>query len=79
MEKMRKKAVLVVFIAIFLSLNLISAINLDISSKAVSNMVITDLDEPAVFDLTIRNLNETIVLRFILWLDLISCLKLLSQ
>lgn len=44
---------------VLLSLGLTSAINLDISADPVSNKVITDLDEPAVFDLTIRNLGET--------------------
>jgi len=53
-----KKQALISLIAL-LSLSLISAINLDVSEKAVSNVVITELDEPAVFELTIRNLEET--------------------
>tara|TARA_B100001971_G_C18225082_1_gene559833 strand:- start:164 stop:1543 length:1380 start_codon:yes stop_codon:yes gene_type:complete len=57
---MEKKAELLVIISIFLlSLNLISAINLDISAEAISNKVIADIDEPAIFDLTIRNLGTT--------------------
>ena len=53
---MRKR---VLFLAILLLLPIISAIELDVSTKPISNTVITDLNEPAVFDLTIRNLGET--------------------
>jgi len=33
----------------------VTAINLDISSSQVSNTVLTDLNEPAIYDLTIKN------------------------
>jgi hypothetical protein len=56
---MKKGFRLLIICMFLLSLNLISAINLDISTNTVSNKVITDLDEPAIFDLTIRNLGET--------------------
>ncbi len=59
---MKKKApLLFVFLLVILSLNLflISAINLDISAKPISNSVIIDLNEPAVYELIIRNLGET--------------------
>ncbi len=56
---MKKRIFLITTLALILSLNLISAINLDISSKSISNLVITDLKEPATFELTIRNLGET--------------------
>jgi len=60
---MKNRAILIIFmsifVSIFLSLNLISAINLDVSSKPVSNLVITNLNKPAVFDLIIRNLEDT--------------------
>jgi len=58
---MKKKALLlsVLFLAILSNLFLISAINLDISAKPISNSVIIDLNEPAIYELTIRNLEET--------------------
>lgn len=56
---MRKKSLLIVFIVLSLLLTLVSAINLDVSSKEISNIAIKDLNEPAVFELTIRNLGET--------------------
>ena len=52
-----KKAALIILLAI-LSINLISAIEIDVTTKTVSGTAITDLDEPAVFDITIRNLGE---------------------
>jgi len=55
---MKKEAILIIF-AVFLSLNLISAINLDVKVNAVSNAVVTELDKPAVFDLIIKNLGES--------------------
>tara|TARA_Y100000034_G_scaffold136075_1_gene210631 strand:- start:1628 stop:3007 length:1380 start_codon:yes stop_codon:yes gene_type:complete len=55
----KKVGLLVIISMVLLSLNLISAINLDISTEAISNKVITDINEPAVFDLTIRNLGAT--------------------
>ena len=36
----------------------ISAINLEISSKPISNSYIIELDEPAIYELTIKNLGE---------------------
>lgn len=46
-------------IVILFSASLISAMNLEISSKQVSDSVITGLDKPAIFDITIKNLGET--------------------
>jgi len=57
MEK--KIALFILFLIPLISLNLISAINLDISVDPISNKVITDINEPAIFDLTIRNLGTT--------------------
>jgi hypothetical protein len=56
---MKKKDIFVLFLAILLSLNLISAINLDVKAEPVSNTVIVDLDKPAIFDLTISNLGDS--------------------
>ena len=53
-----KKAILAIFI-VFLSLNLISAINLDVKVNPILDTIVTELDEPAVFDLTIKNLGES--------------------
>lgn len=56
---MGKKPLLITFIVFSLLLTFVSAIDLDVSSKEVSNIAILDLNEPAVFELTIRNLAET--------------------
>ena len=55
---MKKEAILIIFV-VFLSLNLISAINLDVKVNPISDAIVTELDEPAVFDLTIKNLGES--------------------
>jgi len=44
---------------LLLSMGLVSAIDLDVSAKPIQNSAIMDLDEPAVFELTIRNLGES--------------------
>lgn len=56
---MAKKRVFLLALTLLFTLvfvNLISAINLEVSSKPVQNSAITDLNEPAVFQLTIKNL-----------------------
>ena len=55
---MKKEAILFTFVVLF-SLNLISAINLDVSVNPISNTVIADLNQPAIFDLSITNIEET--------------------
>jgi len=55
---MKKEAILLILLT-FLTINLVSAINLDISVNPIQNNVIADLSEPAIFELTIRNLEET--------------------
>ncbi len=56
---MAKRLVLAgVFLLLNLAIALVSAIELDISKKPISDTIITDLDKPAVFELTIRNLGE---------------------
>lgn len=55
---MVKKWAFLVFLLVLTSINLISAINLDVSTKSIQNSAITDLNEPAIFELTIRNLEE---------------------
>ncbi len=52
-----KKAGLILFI-IILNIFAISAINLDVSNRPISNTYIIDLNKPAVFDLTIKNLED---------------------
>ena len=57
---MEKKVLLVTIIAITLiSLSLISAINLEVASKAISDAYINGLNEPATFELTIKNLGDS--------------------
>ncbi len=55
---MKKEIILTIFI-LLLSLNLISAINLDVEVNPILDVIITELNEPAVFDLTIKNLGES--------------------
>ena len=55
-----KKEALSLFSIILISLSIItiSAINLEVKSEPISNSFLVELDEPAVFDLTIKNLEE---------------------
>jgi len=59
---MEKKLPLLLIFGIFLTLvlflNLISAIDLEIEKKTISSTVIADLNEPAVFEMTLTNLEE---------------------
>jgi hypothetical protein len=54
-----KKGVILSILIVFLSLNLISAIDLDIKVNPILDVIITELNEPAIFDLTIKNLGES--------------------
>ncbi len=54
-----EKRVFLFFIALIMILPFISAINLEISAKPVTDAVMTDFNEPAVFDLIIKNLDES--------------------
>ncbi|MFA5174546.1 MAG: hypothetical protein WC438_05185 [Candidatus Pacearchaeota archaeon] len=56
---MVKRVLLISLIGLLFLVNIVSAINLDISSEAIQNSVITDLNEPATFKLTLINLGET--------------------
>ncbi len=47
-----------ILFAILINIASIQAINLDITSKPISNSFIIELNEPAIFDLTIRNLEK---------------------
>ena len=56
---MKKKALLLFsIILISLSIITISAINLEVKSEPISNSFLVELDEPAIFDLTIKNLEK---------------------
>jgi hypothetical protein len=53
---MEKKVLTPMFIAIILlSLSLVSAMNLEVTTNPVSDAAITDFNEPAVFDMFIKN------------------------
>jgi hypothetical protein len=57
---MVKKAVFVLMLGIILfSFSLIAAINLEVTPKPFSDAVIIDTNQPAVFDLTIKNLGPS--------------------
>lgn len=45
-------------VVILMSINLVSAINLSIEKKAVSDVIVKELDNPAIFNFTIKNLGE---------------------
>lgn len=47
---------LTILLALILTINLVSAINLDITKKEISNTIIPSINKPAEFELTIRNL-----------------------
>lgn len=50
-----KKTILIIFMSILLSISFISAINLDVSVKPISDSYIIELNQPAEFDLVIKN------------------------
>ena len=56
-----KKQVLLITIWLIILINLVQilATNLDVSAKPISNSYIMELDKPAVYELTIKNLGET--------------------
>jgi len=56
MAKKRVFLLTLTLLFMFVFVNLISAINLEISVKPIQNSAITDINEPAVFQLTIKNL-----------------------
>ena len=56
---MGKRILFITLFSFVLTLNLISAINLDVSINPISDSIIIELDKPATFDLTIRNLGES--------------------
>lgn len=57
---MKKRVAIVLGILLsVLLLNLVHAINLEVSVKPVSDSFIIDFNEPAVFDLVIKNLEDT--------------------
>ena len=55
---MKKKVFSILIIALLFNILSVSAINLDISTKAISNTYIIEFDEPAIFELTLRNLEN---------------------
>ena len=54
---MKKKLLLLA--TALLTLNLISAINLDVAENPISDIIIMELDRPAVFEINVRNLGES--------------------
>ena len=55
-----KKAVLIVFILLIINLLIVvSAINLDIEKQPITETIIREIMEPAVFNFTIKNLGAT--------------------
>lgn len=56
---MELKEVLLAILLILVSLNIVSAIDLEIEKKVISEVIIAELDEPATFWFTIKNLGQT--------------------
>ena len=56
---MKKIFILIVFAIFLLSIVSVSAINLQIDKQVVSDVVITELNQPAVFNFNIKNLGES--------------------
>ncbi|MFA5259202.1 MAG: hypothetical protein WC979_07300 [Candidatus Pacearchaeota archaeon] len=50
-----KRNILIIFMSIFLSISFVSAISLDVSVKPISDSYIIDLNQPAEFNLVIKN------------------------
>jgi len=55
---MEKKLGFALILIVLISLNSVLAINLDISTKPIQDSIILELNKPATFELTIRNLGE---------------------
>jgi hypothetical protein len=56
---MKKKALISLLLVISINILVISAIELDISERPISNAYITELKEPATYELKIQNLEES--------------------
>ncbi|MEM0465317.1 MAG: hypothetical protein QXW97_01290 [Candidatus Pacearchaeota archaeon] len=57
---MKKYYTLIIsLIFILLSINFILAINIEISKKTISDTIISDLNKPAIFNITIKNLDNS--------------------
>ncbi len=55
---MKRASIVIILFIILINILYVQAINLEVTSKPISNTVLIDLNEPAVFDLTIKNLGE---------------------
>ena len=55
---MKKKALSLILVAILLNTILVLSINLEVESSPISNSFLIETEDPAVFDLTIKNLEE---------------------
>ena len=53
------KKIFGLFMAVLLMINLVQAIDLDVSVNPVTNAVVAELDQPATFDLVIQNNGES--------------------
>jgi len=53
-----KEKIGILFVLALISINLVSAINLEIREEVINEVIMTDLDNPALFELIIKNLGE---------------------
>ena len=53
-----KKWIIITIFVILLNILVISSINLEVSAKPISNSYIIDLESPAIYELTIKNLED---------------------
>lgn len=56
---MKKKVLSLIGVIILINIISVTAVNLEITSKSVSNSYLIELNDPAVFDLTIKNLDKS--------------------
>ena len=56
---MKKKVLSLIGMIILINIISVTAINLEITSKSVSNSYLIELNDPAVFDLIIKNLDKS--------------------
>lgn len=54
-----KKRVFALFLTLFLSISLVSAVSLEISKQPVSDVVISEINEPAIFNFSIKNTGDS--------------------
>jgi len=56
---MKREIIFALTLFVFLSINFVYAINIDVKIKPISDSYILEFNEPAIYDLTIKNIGES--------------------